>query len=79
MKLLIWKYLKKNIKVFLRSIFIHQIHLVKSKQESKGIKSYIMDEHIPYSVGTAYIDDYKLLVNDIDFHEPHTILNLHKT
>jgi len=63
----------------LRSTFIHQIHLAKSKLESKGIKSYIADEHITYTIGTAFIEGYKLMINDTDFQEAHTILSLHKT
>ena len=63
----------------MRSTFIHQIHLAKSKLESKGIKSYITDEHITYTIGTAFIEGYKLMINDTDFQEAHTILSLHKT
>jgi len=70
---------QKKIKVVLSSTFIHQINLATSKLESKGIKSYIVDEHITCSIVTAFIEDYKLVVNDTDFHEAHTILRLHKT
>lgn len=70
---------QKKLKIVLRSTFIHQIHLAKAKLESMGIKSYIVDEHITYTIGTAFIEDYKLLVNDTDFQEAHTILSLHKT
>ena len=70
---------QKGLKIVLRSTFIHQIHLAKAKLESKGIKSYIMDEHITYTIGTAFIEDYKLVVNDADFDNAHTILSLYKT
>ena len=70
---------QKKLKIVLRSTFIHQIHLAKTKLESKGIKSFIVEEHITYTTGTALIEDYKLMVNDTDFHEAHTILSLHKT
>ncbi len=70
---------QKILKVVLRSTFIHQIHLAKAKLESKRIESYIVDEHVTYTAGTAFIEDYKLMVNDTDLHEAHTILSLHKT
>jgi len=70
---------QKKLKVVLRSTFIHQIHLAKAKLESNRIKSYLVDEHISYTIGTSFIEDYKLMVNDTDFHEVHTILSLHKT
>jgi len=70
---------QKKLKVVLRSTFIHQIHLAKAKLESKGIKSYIIDEHITYTIGTAFIEDYKLMVKDTDFDVAHTILSLYKT
>ena len=54
---------QKKLKIVLRSTFIHQIHLAKTKQESKGIKSFIGEEHITYTTGTAFIEDYKLMVN----------------
>ena len=63
----------------MRSTFIHQIHLAKSKLESKGVKSYIVDEHITYTIETAFIEGYKLMINDTHFQEAHTILSLHKT
>jgi len=69
----------KKLKVVLRSTFIHQIHLAKAKLKSKGINSFIVDEHITYTIGTSFIEDYKLMVNDIDFDDAHTILSLYKT
>lgn len=70
---------QKKLMVVLRSTFIHQIHLARTKLESEGIISYIVDEHITYTIGTAFIEDYKLLVNDADFGKAHTILSLYKT
>lgn len=57
----------KGLKIVLRSNFIHQIHLAKAKLHSKGIKCYMVNEHTTYTIGTAFIEDYKLVVNVTDF------------
>jgi hypothetical protein len=69
----------KNLKIVLRSTFIHEIHLAKAKLENDGIKSYMIDEHLTYTIGTAFIEEYKLMVNEADFEKAHTILSLYKT
>ena len=69
----------KNLKIVLRSTFIHEIHIAKAKLENKGIKSYIIDEKLTYTIGTAFIEEYKLMVNDKNFDKAHTILSLYKT
>lgn len=69
----------KNPKIVLRSTFIHEIHIAKAKLDSHGIKSYIIDENLTYSIGTAFIEEYKLLTSEIDYDRAHTILSLHKT
>jgi hypothetical protein len=70
---------KKKLKIVLRSTFIHEVQLAKAKLASNGIKSFIVDEHITYTIGTAFIEDYKLTVNESDFNKAHTILSLFKT
>ncbi len=69
----------KNLKIVLRSTFIHEIHLAKAKLENDGIKSYMIDENLTYTIGTAFIEEYKLMVNEVDFDKAHTILSLYKT
>jgi len=69
----------KNLKIVARSTFIHEIHIAKAKLENEGIKSYIVDEHLTYTIGTAFIEEYKLMVDDSDFEKAHTILSLNKT
>lgn len=69
----------KNLKIVLRSTFIHEIHLAKAKLESQGIRSYIIDEHIIYTIGTAFIEEYKLMVNEVDYDRTRSILSLYKT
>ncbi len=31
------------------------------------------------TIGTAFIEEYKLMVNEVDFDKAHTILSLYKT
>jgi len=69
----------KSLKIVFRSTFIHEIHLAKAKLQSKNIKSYIIDEHINYTIGTAFVEDYKLMVDISDFDEALSILSLYKT
>jgi len=69
----------KSLKIVFRSTFIHEIHLAKAKLQSKNIKSFIADEHINYIIGTAFVEDYKLLVDISDFDNALSILSLYKT
>ncbi len=69
----------KNLKIVFRSTFAHEIYLAKAKLENEGIKSYMIDEHLTYTIGTAFIEEYKLMVNETDFENAHTILSLYKT
>ena len=69
----------KNLKIVARSTFIHEIHIAKTKLENEGIKSYLIDENLTYTIGTAFIEEYKLMVNEEDFDKARTILSLYKT
>ena len=66
----------KGFIIVLRSNFIHQIHLSKTKLQSKEIKSCIVNEHAAYTIGTTFLEDYKLVVNIADFDKACTILSL---
>lgn len=55
------------------------MHIAKAKLESEGIKSYLIDENITYTIGTAFIEEYKLMVNEEDYEKARTILSLYKT
>ena len=69
----------KNLKILLTSTFIHEIYIAKAKLDSHGIESYIVDEHLTYTIGTAFIEEYKLMVSESDFDKAHTIVSLYKT
>jgi len=53
----------KHLVTILTTHLIHQIHIAKAKLEEIGIESYILDEHIETSIGTAFVECYKLQVD----------------
>ena len=53
---------------------IHQIHIAKTLLASHGIESYIFDENITTTIGTAYVEGHKLEVNISDFKKAKEIL-----
>ncbi|NQV78633.1 MAG: DUF2007 domain-containing protein [Lutibacter sp.] len=54
---------------------IHEIHIARTLLASRGIKSYIFDENIATSIGTAFVEGYKLEVNSADLERAKKILN----
>jgi len=58
---------------------LHQIHLAKAKLESKEVRSFIVGENLNSTIGTAFIEGYKLNVSDTDYEKARTILSLGKT
>jgi len=69
----------KKLKIVLISSFIHEIHLAKGKLENKGIRSFIVGENLNSTIGTAFVEGYKLQVDIADFENARTILSLGKT
>jgi len=69
----------RSLKTVLVTSFIHEIHLAKAKLESVGIRSFIVDENLNSTIGTAFIEGYKLNVDVDDFEKSRTILSLGKT
>lgn len=45
---------------------IHEIHIAKTLLANEGIDSYIFDENITSTIGTAYVEGYKLKVRASD-------------
>lgn len=58
----------------LTASLIHEIHIAKTLLASKGINSYVFDENIMTTIGTAYVDGYKLEVSGKDFKKAKQIL-----
>ncbi|MET2983883.1 putative signal transducing protein [Aureibaculum conchae] len=69
----------KSLKLVFRSPYLHEAQIAKAKLESEHINSYLVDENLTYTIGTAFIEDYKLMVDSTDFDSALSILSLHKT
>ena len=69
----------QHLKTVIKSTFIHEIHIAKAKLSSHGIDSHIFDEHLTFTIGTAFIEEYKLMVSESDFDKALTIVSLYKT
>jgi len=58
----------------LTASLIHQIHIAKALLSSHGIESYIFNRNIDISIGTAYVEGYKLEVDKADLERAKQIL-----
>jgi len=54
---------------------IHEIHIAKALLANEGINSFIFDENITTTIGTAFVDGYKLKVNTHDFENAKQVLS----
>lgn len=59
----------------LTASLIHEIHIAKTLLASQGIYSFIIDENIATSIGTAFVEGYKLKVSTLDFEKATQLLN----
>ncbi len=59
----------------LTASLIHEIHIAKTLLSSYNINSFIFDENIVTTIGTAFIEGYKLKVSTLDFEKAQEILN----
>lgn len=59
----------------LTASLIHEIHIAKTLLSSYGIQSFIFDENIMSTIGTAYVEGYKLKVNSLDLEKAKQILS----
>ena len=55
--------MEKHLITILTTHLSHQIHIAKAKLAEVGIESYILDEHIDTTIGTAFVEGYKLQVD----------------
>lgn len=58
----------------LTASLIHEIHIAKTLLASRGINSYIIDENIMSTIGTAFVEGYKLRVSTLDLKKAKEIL-----
>ncbi|MBL4939934.1 MAG: DUF2007 domain-containing protein [Lutibacter sp.] len=59
----------------LTASLIHEIHIAKTLLSSQGINSFIIDENIATTIGTAFVEGYKLNVSTLDFEKATQLLN----
>lgn len=53
----------RKLVTILNTRFIHEVQIAQSKLELEGIQSFIGDEHITSTIGTAFVEGYKLQVD----------------
>ena len=66
---------QNSLVTVLTASLIHEIHIAKTLLNSRGINSFIIDENIATSIGTAFVEGYKLKVGSSNFEEAKKILD----
>lgn len=59
----------------LNARFIHEVQIAQSRLEIEGIQSFIVDENITSTLGTAFVEGYKLEIDTADVEKAKTILD----
>ena len=59
----------------LTASLIHEVHIAKTLLANEGIESYIIDQNIATSIGTAFVEGYKLKVNALNLEKAKKILD----
>lgn len=59
----------------LNAQFLHEVQIAQSKLELEGIKSFIVDENITSTIGTAFVEGYRLQVNSTDVEKSKPIID----
>ena len=70
---------KNSLITVYSSVFSHEIYLAKNKLELEDIDSYVFDDNLHSTIGTAFVEEFKLKVKSKDFEQAKTILSLYKT
>ncbi|MDP6922490.1 MAG: DUF2007 domain-containing protein [Lutibacter sp.] len=70
------KNIAKKLITVLESGFIHRVQIAKNLLDREGIKSFVFDTHIDSIIGTAFIEGYKLKVNNLDAEKARAILQV---
>ncbi len=65
----------ESLVTVLTASLIHEVHIAKTLLASEGIESYIIDQNIATSIGTAFVEGYKLKVNSLDLEKAKEILD----
>ena len=64
-----------NCVTILNSQYIHEVQIAQSKLELEGIQSFIVDENITSTIGTAFVEGYKLQVSSTDVEKSKPIID----
>lgn len=64
-----------NLVTIINAQYIHEVQIAQSKLELEGIPSYIIDENLTSTIGTAFVEGYKLQVNPDNLIKAKTILD----
>lgn len=64
-----------SLVTLLTASLIHEVHIARTLLANANIESYIIDENIATSIGTAFVEGYKLQVNSADLKKAKKILD----
>lgn len=59
----------------LNAQFLHEVQIAQSKLDLEGIQSFIVDENITSTIGTAFVEGYKLQVSSTDVEKSKPIID----
>lgn len=59
----------------LNAQFLHEVQIAQSKLELEGIQSFIVDENITSTIGTAFVEGYRLQVGMKDAEKSKSIID----
>ena len=65
----------ESLVTVLTASLIHEVHIAKTILANEGIESYIIDQNIATSIGTAFVEGYKLKVNALNLEKAKKILD----
>ena len=65
----------ESLVTVLTASLIHEVHIAKTLLANEGIESYIIDQNIATSIGTAFVEGYKLKVSSLNLEKAKKILD----
>ena len=69
----------RSLKLVKVTGYLHEVQIAQAKLANEGIRRFIIDENLNSTIGTSFIEGYKLMVDIGDFEDALSILSLHKT
>ena len=64
-----------HLVTLLTASLIHEVHIAKTLLANYDIETYVVDENIATSIGTAFVEGYKLMVSSNDYEKAKNLLN----